>query len=156
VTSRGAAPLSIRRARADEGERLREIMAESKASLGYDGAFVRVWAERADLSPEALRRVEIFVAEVDAQPVAWSAVRLRGETGVLDDMWVEPAWIGKGIGTKLFEHAVDEAPALGATSLEWQAEPRAVGFYEKLGGRYLRDSEPTWWGARLPVMGIDL
>jgi hypothetical protein len=40
--------------------------------------------------------------------------------------------------------------------LEWQAEPNSVGFYEKLGGRYLRDGEPTSWGRVLPVMGLDL
>jgi hypothetical protein len=38
---------------------------------------------------------------------------------------------------------------------EW-AEPNAIGFYEKLGARYLRDSEPSEWGRVLPVMGVSL
>ena len=41
-----------------------------------------------------------------------------------------------------------------ATRLELEAEPHAVGFYEKMGARYLRDSEPGAWGRVNPVMGI--
>ena len=43
-----------------------------------------------------------------------------------------------------------------AKELEWEAEPQAVGFYEQLGGRYLRDSEPSVWGRVIPVLGVDL
>ena len=30
--------------------------------------------------------------------------------------------------------------------MEWEAEPNALGFYERMGGRYLRDSEPERMG----------
>jgi hypothetical protein len=40
--------------------------------------------------------------------------------------------------------------------MEWEAEPNALGFYERMGGRYLRDSEPSAWGRLIPVMGVDL
>jgi hypothetical protein len=44
---------------------------------------------------------------------------------------------------------------LADTSVAFVA-PSAVGFYEKMGGRYLRDSAPSEWGRVLPVMGVDL
>jgi hypothetical protein len=37
-----------------------------------------------------------------------------------------------------------------------EAEPNALGFYERMGGRYLRDSEPSAWGRVIPLMGVDL
>jgi hypothetical protein len=37
----------------------------------------------------------------------------------------------------------------------WEAELNAVGFYERMGGRYLREQMGDW-GRSLPVMGIDL
>jgi hypothetical protein len=40
--------------------------------------------------------------------------------------------------------------------MEWEAEPNALGFYEKMGGRFLRDSEPTEWDRVIPVMCVDL
>ena len=34
--------------------------------------------------------------------------------------------------------------------MEWEAEPNALGFYERMGGRYLRDSDPrSKWGRTL-------
>src|SRR5436309_164225 len=131
-------------------------MAAAKSYWGYEPEVVRAWAARADFSPEALRAVELYVGEMDGRPLAWSALTLHGDICTLDDIWVEPPWIGRGIGTQLFRHAVARAQALGASTMEWRAEPKAVGFYEKLGGRYLRDSEPTSWGRPLPVMGLEL
>jgi hypothetical protein len=53
--------------------------------------------------------------------------------------------------------AAAQAKAAGATAMEWEAEPFAVGFYEKMGGRHLRDSEPSEiWNRKLPIMGLDL
>ena len=40
--------------------------------------------------------------------------------------------------------------------MEWEAERNALGFCEKMGGRYLRDSEPGVWGRVSAVMGLDL
>jgi GNAT superfamily N-acetyltransferase len=108
------------------------------------------------LSPRSRRRQEVFVAELDGHAIGWAALIPQGEVVWLDDMWVEPEWIGKTVGSLLFRHSVERATRLGGTRMEWEAEPNAVGFYEKLGGRYLRDSEPTEWGRVLPVMGVDL
>jgi GNAT superfamily N-acetyltransferase len=64
--------------------------------------------------------------------------------------------MGKGIGTVLFRHATEQARATGATRMEWEAEPNASGFYAKVGGRYIRDSEPTAFGRVLAMMGVEL
>jgi hypothetical protein len=44
----------------------------------------------------------------------------------------------------------------GARRLEWEAEPNARGFYQRMGGCYVRDSEVTEWGRVLEVLGIEL
>jgi hypothetical protein len=48
-----------------------------------------------------------------------------------------------------------DAELVGATRLEWEAEPNAVGFYEKMGGRHIGDRMSSW-GRMLSVMGVDL
>jgi GNAT superfamily N-acetyltransferase len=133
-------------------ERLRELTFESKAHWGYDRDFVRRWAE--GLRFESAQ--ERWVAEVDGEIVAWAALIPPADgVAVLDDLWVDPAWMGHGLGGRLFRHAADRARELGAGRLEWGAEPNAVGFYEKLGGRFLRTHvtewgrEGQWWGMEL-------
>lgn len=157
MTPQQSSGIAIRPVRPDEGERLREIACAAKAHWDYDPDFVRQWAARGDFSPSALTEKEIYVAEADGLPIAWAALHTKNGVWWLDDLWVIPDWIGRRVGTRLFEHVVARARALGgATWMEWQAEPNSVGFYEKVGGRYVRDGEPTSWGRVLPVMGIEI
>ena len=51
--------------------------------------------------------------------------------------------------------AAGRAREPGAATMEWEAEPNALGFYQKLGGLHLRTGL-TEWGREGSVMGIDL
>ena len=146
----------IRQVRPDEGELLREIAIASKGHWGYDPEVVRNWATGGDFTAEGLARKAVHVAEVNGRVVGWAGLIPRGDVCWLDDLWIEPSSIGTGIGSHLFRHAAHVAEELGASRMEWEAEPNALGFYERMGGRYLRDSELSEWGRFLRVMGIDL
>ena len=128
--------------------RLREIAYRAKAHWGYEDALVRAWADSIDLDDGRELLVE--------GDLAWASLVPHGEVCVLEDLWVDPDAMGRGIGRRLFERACARARELGAARLEWEADPNAVGFYERLGGRYVRDGEPSEWGRVLPVMGVDL
>ena len=142
----------LRPAVSDDYGRVRELTFASKAHWDYDREFVQRWA--AGLSFETER--ERWVAELDGEIVAWAALVPPADgVAVLDDLWVDPAWLGHGIGSRLFRLAVGRARELGAGRLEWGAEPNAVGFYEKRGGRKLRD-HVTEWGRVAPWMGLEL
>jgi GNAT superfamily N-acetyltransferase len=147
--------LRIRPPLPDEGEQLREIAVAAKAHWGYEHEAVAQWAAQGDFSPEGLRAKEFLVAEIGGAAVAFASL-IPGEVAVLDDLWVNPGAMGRGVGRALFAAVATRAVELGARSLEWEAEPHAVGFYERMGARRLRDSEPSEWGRILPVMGIDL
>jgi GNAT superfamily N-acetyltransferase len=136
--------------------RLRQIAVDSKAHWGYERALVEDWAEGGDFEPESLGQRLVYVADEDGQAVGWASLIPRGEVGWLEDLWIEPAWIGRGVGRMLFEHVKERARALGAKRLEWEAEPNARGFYERMGGSYVRDSEVTEWGRVLEVLGVEL
>jgi GNAT superfamily N-acetyltransferase len=132
-------------------DRLREIAYAAKAHWGYDAQRVRHWADSIDLEDGR----EILVAERDSALVAWASVIPGGETCVLEDMWVEPPAMGHGVGTELFQRAAARARELGASRMEWEAEPNAVGFYEKMGGRHVGERVSSW-GPVLSLMGVDL
>jgi GNAT superfamily N-acetyltransferase len=146
----------IRPAAAGEGERLREIAIAAKGYWGYDLDRVREWAAIGDFSTVGLRRKGAYVAAIDGNAVGWAAAVRQGDVWWLDDLWIEPAWMGRGIGSRLFKHAAARGRRLGAVRMEWEAEPNALGFYEKMGGRYARDGEPGIWGRVNAVMELDL
>jgi GNAT superfamily N-acetyltransferase len=147
----------IRRAEPEERSLLTGITVRSRAHWGYDAARFRVWVERLELSEGMFLDVEPYVAEVDGRAVGWAALK-RPVDGlcVLEELWIEPEWMGRGVGAQLFQHAVERARELGADRLEWVAEPGAVGFYEKMGGRPVRQEMSRSFGHRMPVMRLDL
>jgi GNAT superfamily N-acetyltransferase len=149
------AAVVIRPGRVDEGERLKQIAIDSKGFWGYEPERVREWADRGDFSPQRLAQLTLFVAEADGCAIGWASLIPGDETAWLEDLWIEPGWIGKGIGRRLFRQAADHARSGGATGMEWEAEPNALAFYEKMGGRRVRDSTSEW-GRTLSVMRVDL
>ena len=108
--------LKIRGADPREAERLREIAIASKSAWGYDLERVRDWAAGLDFSPERLRTKEFYVAEFDGRIVGWAAL-IPHEACWLDDLWIEPDWFSRGIGTRLFQHAAERGRVLGATRM---------------------------------------
>ncbi len=127
--------------------RLRAIARAAKGHWGYDPQRVADWAASIEFPPDE----QLIVAEH-----GWAAVVPRGEVAWLDDLWVEPAAMGRGLGRELFERAAAAARAAGCVRMEWEAEPHALGFYERMGAVYVRDSEPSEWGRVLAVMGVSL
>jgi GNAT superfamily N-acetyltransferase len=128
-------------------ESLREIAFAAKAHWGYDRERVRAWADSIALDDGR----EIFVEDD-----AWASVFIRGEICWLEDLWVAPSAMGRGIGRRLFERAAGIGRERGCTRMEWDAEPNAVGFYERMGASHVRDGDVTEWGRVLPVMGVSL
>jgi GNAT superfamily N-acetyltransferase len=146
----------IRPGRPEDGPRLREIAIAAKSHWGYDLDQVRGWGAGITVVPEDGGK-QILVAEDSAGAIAgWASVEQRPEAWWLDDLWVDPDRMGAGVGALLFREAARMARSTGAARMEWEAEPNAMGFYEKMGGRLFRDSEPTEWGRVIPVMSIDL
>jgi GNAT superfamily N-acetyltransferase len=150
-----ATSVLIRPGRADEGARLKEIAVASKGHWGYEQERVQQWADHGDFSPKRLTELIVFVAELGGRSVGWSSLIPHGETAWLEDLWVEPGWIGQGIGGSLFGHTAAHARTLGAKRLEWEAEPNAIGFYEKMGATHIRESQSAW-GRTLSVMAVEL
>jgi len=147
----------IRRARSDEADVLRALAHRSKAHWPYSEAFLDAVRPLLTLDALDIETSEVWILEVDGQRIGWHRVTLHGAQAELEDLWLEPAWIGTGMGRVLFEHAVGVAQAHGATRLEWDAEPYAEGFYRAMGGEEIgRSPSAAVQGRTLPRMRLPL
>jgi ribosomal protein S18 acetylase RimI-like enzyme len=72
----------------------------------------------------------------------------------LEDLFVEPALMRLGIGRLLVEDVAARASAEGAKRLMVIANPRALGFYERLGFRITGQASTRF--APAPRMTLDL
>ncbi len=135
-------PLSVRGvrlrdARAAEAGRLTVLAMRSKAYWGYPADFME--ACRAELAVSAdeisggdRRHV---VAELDARVVGFYALAASPEmTFELDALFVDPDWIGMGIGRTLIRHALTAVAEAGGCAMMVQGDPNAEPFYRAVGG----------------------
>ena len=72
----------------------------------------------------------------------------------LDDLFVEPDWMGAGIGRVLVEDVASRAAAAGASHVDVIANPNALGFYERVGFRVVGEASSRF--GRGVRMSLDL
>ena len=73
------------------------------------------------------------VLDAKEQLAAFLAVVTRDTKLVLDNLWVRPDLIGKGIGWRACEHVFRWARERDRTEVWVVPDPPAVGFYERMG-----------------------
>ena len=98
------------------------------------------------------------LAEVDDRIAGYiGVVPVSADIAEIEAMFVEPEFIGTGVGRHLFIAARDAAKAQGYTCLSIQSDPYAAGFYEAMGAERIgdrpSDSVP---GRSLPLYELDL
>jgi GNAT superfamily N-acetyltransferase len=90
----------------------------------------------------------VIVAEWDGQPAGFALYfynysTFRGRPGLyLEDVFVRPAYRGKGIGKTLLLYLARIAVAEGCGRFEWQVldwNTAAINFYESLGARTMKE-----------------
>jgi len=148
--------MPIRRARPDEADMLTALAWRAKAHWGYDAEFMDRVSDAMTLSSADVDAHEVWVLEAQTGAVGFVRV-IMSDPAELEDMWVEPAAMGAGHGRRLFEHAVGIARAAGASALELDADPNAVGFYERMGMERIGETPSTAVAGRsLPRMRVEL
>jgi GNAT superfamily N-acetyltransferase len=147
--------VQIRRARPDEAPALAALAVRSRAHWPYPPEFLTRFARGQGMSAAVVAANEVWVGEREEHVRGFYTLLHRADRTVLDDLWLEPAEIGHGSGRALFEHAGRRAVAAGAAVLEWEAEPYAMGFYERMGATTVRWADSPL-GRPLPVMRLML
>lgn len=147
----------IRRARPHEADGLTALARRSKAHWGYDAAFMERAATEMVVTAADVESHEVWVLEDERGEIIGFHRVIAGEPAILEDLWLEPAAIGAGRGRLMWEHAVEVARAAGATALELDADPNAVGFYERMGARVVGETPSAMApGRTLPRMRVEL
>lgn len=123
----------LRPARPDEAGFLSDLAVRAKGYWGYDADFLRDCRVHLAVYPDQVVAHRVTVAEEDGTVVGFYSLEGSPPTGVLDLMFVEPAHIGRGVGRRLWTHAVDTARDAGLRLFTIDADPFAEPFYLAMG-----------------------
>lgn len=120
-------------ARPSEVEALSALARRSKAHWGYPADWLEAWGPQLTLSRADLETHEVFVARGAEQPVGFYSLAF-GNRAALEHLWMDPRFMGRGLGRRLVEHAMSRTALRGYGSLQVDADPNAEAFYVRMGG----------------------
>jgi GNAT superfamily N-acetyltransferase len=129
----------------------------SKKSWGYEDSFMLSIAHDMRVHREQLEREHAIVAEDGEGVVGYALMRVDDEHAVLRDLFIEPRYIRKGIGTMLLHHMLTFARNHGAKRVSLVSDPHATKFYERHGFVWIGQEASAYVAGRfLPVMAHEL
>ena len=128
------ASVAIRRARPEEAEELTALGMRSKASNGYDDAFMAMCREEMTLSVSKIETAAVWVAQSDRIDGFFSLLPPDSERfAELRMFFVEPNRHRRGIGRALWTKMEECAHEVGVRAIGLDSDPFAVSFYKAMG-----------------------
>lgn len=145
-------PAVIRRAEPGDAKTLTALALKSKAHWGYDAAFMAMIEHDFVITEDYVRNWPVYVLVEGSDVIGFYGFRDIDDEPFLCDLWMAPAFIGKGLGKSLWRHAVDVARDAGRDRFLIESDPNAEGFYLKMGAKRIGSikSKPT--GRMLPLL----
>ncbi|MDR2182626.1 MAG: GNAT family N-acetyltransferase, partial [Clostridiales bacterium] len=130
----------FRNARQNEADVLTRLTLASKRHWGYPEEWMKIWEDELTIRPAYIAENMVVVAEEDAELLGYISIRKRGDQGFfLDNLFIRPSHMRKGIGEKLLAIALDWCRQRRIAQLNVCSDPFSKGFYEKTGAAYIRE-----------------
>jgi GNAT superfamily N-acetyltransferase len=104
----------------------------AKAHWGYSARTLESWRADLAISAETLAR-PCGVACLEDAVAGFYTLQPASPAWELDNLWVDPACMGRGVGRALLAHALDAAQRAGAVRVVVDSDPNAEAFYRACG-----------------------
>jgi len=151
---------TMRRAEPAQAEFLTELAIRSKAHWGYSKEFMTACRDELTYTADQIEAPQsaFFVCMMGDRIIGFHALeKLHPDVAELEALFVDPPYIGRGIGRALIEHALDIARRIGVSSVVIQGDPNAERFYLAAGATRTGDRESNSIpGRQLPMFRIEL
>ena len=147
----------LRPAKGEEAAKLTELCVRSKAVWGYDAEFLAACREELTIAPVDIIDSCVQVAEVGGVLAGVCQLTFANSRANLEKLFVDPLYLGRGVGKRLYCWAEHLARRSGASEMSIEADPGAAPFYRRMGalhdGTVASGSIP---GRRIPRLRVVL
>lgn len=130
---------------------LNPICLAAKRHWGYPEAWIQHWLPDLTLIPEQFESWRIHKIIWSQEIVGLCSIEEHAEFYEVHDLWLLPAYMGRGWGALLLQEAFTQTCKRGKP-IQLDADPNAMGFYEKMGFTTVGQIESYPPGRFLPVM----
>jgi ribosomal protein S18 acetylase RimI-like enzyme len=133
VDAADPADFHLRIAAMEDLPALRDVFRRSSLSNEGDRQSLLSHPDALEFSDRAVADGRVRVAVVADRLVGFATVLGTGQIGELEDLFVDPDWMRRGIATELVLDALANAREQGVARIEVTANEHALAFYESVG-----------------------
>jgi len=149
--------LIISLAEASHADLLTNLTRRSKAHWGYSESQIIAWHDQLVISQKEIMEGRVWIGTLADTIVGYYSYEvLSASTIKLDNLFLEPSYMGKGLGKLLMQDFLDRAKQQDFQTATLDAEPYAEPFYRGFGFHIIGQLESSIPGRSLPVMRLDL
>jgi GNAT superfamily N-acetyltransferase len=127
----------------EDHQALTELTIESKSYWGYSESQIKEWGPDLRITREYIEQKKVFKLSVEDKIIAYySYYSIKNKEILLDNMFVSPLFIRKGIGGVLMNHFLEQAVSEKKLSITTYSDPNSEAFYIHFGFEVI-GREPT-------------
>ena len=128
-------------ARGCEASELNRTAIESEAFWGYDSDFMDKFKVSYQVTEEFIRKNPTFILYVEHKIIGFYSLLINSQENTIEYFYIQPEYIGKGYGKKMWNHLVNYCKAYNINELTLVTSPQAKDFYEKMGAIQIGEVE---------------
>ena len=149
--------MEIVAAQTEDHLKLTEITGKSKSYWGYSAEQLMLWNTDLTITASYIAENTVVKAVINKNIVAYYSL-LKPQDGKikLDNLFVLPAYMGRGIGSKLLTNALQVVVKLNCNEMWLEADPNSEDFYARHNFMTIGQKESSIPNRYLPVMCITL
>lgn len=121
------------KAQPQQAKVLSDLSVESKGHWGYSKEQLNIWRKDLKIEEEEITQNLIRTILADGDLVGFYSIKREKNEDILNDLWLLPKAIGRGIGKLAFEKIKEDCLNLRIEEFVVISDPNAEGFYLKQG-----------------------
>ena len=87
------------------------------------------------VTPEVILENEVFAMSKENEIIGFYELKIDEKMAALEHFWINPEYIGSGIGRKLFAHALEKAVFFECRNIEYRIRPERRRVLRKNGAQ---------------------
>ena len=149
--------MKIEKAQNIDAKDLTELTINSKSYWGYSLDQIAQWKDDLTISFEYINQAEVYKLINENQLIGYySYLELNNKKVKLDNIFLEPDFIGKGYGKVMMSHFIQHVKDKGYERIHLESEPNTEKFYQNLGFKVIDRLESSIKNRFLPIMELEI
>lgn len=140
--------MTISKAKNTDAEKLTALTIRSKSHWGYSAEQIEEWNDVLTITVDYIENDELIGY--------YSFFKLDGKSVKLDNVFIDPPFMGKGYGKKLMNDFYYRIQQIGFKKIILDSDPHAEEFYKKLGFKVVGQLASSIKNRFLPIMELDV